>query len=99
VPVRQELGMMLLRAGRAAEAEQTFREDLKRFPANGWSLRGLELALRAQGRTAQADEAKAEFDKSWATADVEPPSQPRGPAPRLLGQDAGKGPTLTLKGS
>jgi tetratricopeptide (TPR) repeat protein len=73
VPVRQELGMVLLRAGRPAEAEQAFREDLKRFPRNGWSLRGLELALRAQNRIAAAEAVKKEFDEAWATADVEPP--------------------------
>lgn len=74
VPVRQELGMVLLRADRAAEAETAFREDLKRFPANGWSLRGLELALRAQGKAAEADKLKAQFEKSWATADVAAPA-------------------------
>lgn len=73
VPVRQELGMVLLRAGRAADAEQAFREDLKRFPDNGWSLRGLELSLREQGRTAEGDKVRAQFDKTWATADVERP--------------------------
>ena len=73
VPVRQELGMVLLRAGRAEEAERAFREDLERFPENGWSLRGLELALREQGRTAEADKVKAQFDKAWTTADVEAP--------------------------
>jgi tetratricopeptide (TPR) repeat protein len=70
VPVRQELGMLLLSAGRPAAAEQAFREDLRRFPRNGWSLRGLELALRAQQRTVEADEAKAQFDEIWVTADV-----------------------------
>jgi tetratricopeptide (TPR) repeat protein len=72
VPVRQELGMVLLKA-RPAEAEQAFREDLKRFPENGWSLRGLELALRAQNRTAEADTVKRQFDKVWDTADVTAP--------------------------
>jgi tetratricopeptide (TPR) repeat protein len=71
VPVRQELGRLLLSTARAGEAEQAFREDLKRFPENGWSLKGLELALRAQGRTAEADATKVRFDKSWAGADVE----------------------------
>jgi tetratricopeptide (TPR) repeat protein len=77
VPVRQELGMILLTADRAAEAQQAFREDLTRFPENGWSLRGLELALRAQGRTTEAAATKARFDKSWATADVPAPSLTR----------------------
>jgi tetratricopeptide (TPR) repeat protein len=71
VPVRQDLGMLLLTAGRAADAERAFREDLKRFPDNGWSLRGVELALRAQGRTAEADEVKGQVSRAWATADVD----------------------------
>ena len=77
VPVRQELGMLLLAAGRNADAERAFREDLERFPNNGWSLRGVELALRAQGRTAQAEQVKAQVTEAWATADVEPPAHPR----------------------
>jgi Flp pilus assembly protein TadD len=56
VPVRQDLGRVLLDAGRPADAEQAFREDLARFPDNSWSLRGLADSLEAQGR---ADEAEA----------------------------------------
>ncbi|HET9846204.1 MAG TPA: tetratricopeptide repeat protein [Nitrospira sp.] len=74
VPVRQELGMMLLRLNRAAEAEQAFREDLKRFPDNGWSLHGLALALRHQERSEEADRVESRFKKMWASADVELPS-------------------------
>ena len=40
-PPRQMLGALLLEAGRAAEAEAVYREDLKRFRENGWSLFGL----------------------------------------------------------
>ncbi|HEX2165935.1 MAG TPA: hypothetical protein VHG09_01735 [Longimicrobiales bacterium] len=54
VPVRQELGRVLLDAGRAAEAETAFREDLDRFPENGWSLEGLSRSLEAQGRAEEA---------------------------------------------
>ena len=46
VPVREELGVLLLKARRAVEAEQMFREDLKRFPHNPWSQQGLTDALR-----------------------------------------------------
>ncbi len=70
VPVRQELGTVLLKAGRAPEAEQAFREDLKRFPENGWSLYGLAQALRAQNRAAEADAVMDRFQKMWASADV-----------------------------
>jgi tetratricopeptide (TPR) repeat protein len=70
VPVRQELGVLLLKAGRPAEAERAFRDDLERFPDNGWSLHGLERALRAGGRTREADDVAAQFRKIWSTADV-----------------------------
>ncbi|HET8721293.1 MAG TPA: hypothetical protein VFM24_04655 [Nitrospira sp.] len=73
VPVRQELGMMLLRADQAAEAEQVFREDLKKFPDNGWSLRGAALALRREGRTEEAARMESRFKDVWASADVEGP--------------------------
>jgi tetratricopeptide (TPR) repeat protein len=70
LPVRHSLGAVLLKAGRAGEAEQAYREDLQRFPENGWALFGLEAALRAQGRTADANAAKARFEAAWAKSDV-----------------------------
>jgi hypothetical protein len=69
-PVRQSLGAVLLQAGRAAEAEQVYREDLARNPDNGWSLFGLTQALRAQGKTGEATMAETRFRKAWASADV-----------------------------
>jgi Flp pilus assembly protein TadD len=65
VPVRQDLGAVLLAHGRAAEAERAFREDLARFPENGWSLTGLARALRAQGRTADAAGVEARLRIAW----------------------------------
>lgn len=67
---RQSLGAVLLGVDRAAEAEAVYREDLKRFPENGWSLCGLAIALRAQGKSAEADAADARFRKTWAGSDV-----------------------------
>ena len=58
-PVRNFLGAALLKAGRPAEAEQCYREDLKRFPNNAWSLAGLAESLKAQGKTAEAADAAA----------------------------------------
>jgi tetratricopeptide (TPR) repeat protein len=69
-PIRQSLGAALLKAGRNAEAEAVYREDLKRFPENGWSLYGLAAALKAQGRTADAAAAQGRFAKAWADSDV-----------------------------
>lgn len=55
VPVRQELGSLLIKAGRPDEAEQVFREDLKHFPKNLWSQQGLAEALRSLNREAEAE--------------------------------------------
>jgi tetratricopeptide (TPR) repeat protein len=70
-PTRQALGAMLLAAGKPAEAEAAYREELARNPENGWSLHGLEKALRAQKRTADADAVKARFEQAWANADID----------------------------
>jgi len=70
VPVRQELGEVLLAAGRPAEATEAFQEDLERFPENGWSLHGLARARRAQGREADARELERRFQEAWSGGDV-----------------------------
>lgn len=70
VPVRQELGAVLLAAGRPAEAEQAYRKDLERFPNNGWSLHGLAVSLRKQGKVAEADAALTQYRKVWEGADA-----------------------------
>ena len=69
-PIRHSLGAVFLKANRPAEAEQVYREDLKRFPENGWALFGLSQALRAQGKTAEAEQVDARFKKAWQAADV-----------------------------
>ncbi len=69
-PMRHSLGKALLAAGRPAEAETVYREDLERFPENGWSLYGLTEALRAQGKAPEADAAAQRLRRAWAGADV-----------------------------
>jgi tetratricopeptide (TPR) repeat protein len=69
-PIRQSLGAELLAAGKPAEAESVYREDLKRNPANGWSLHGLELSLRAQGKDQEADGVAQQAATAWSRADV-----------------------------
>jgi tetratricopeptide (TPR) repeat protein len=69
-PIRQSLGAALLKAGRNADAEQVYRDDLKRFPENGWSLYGLSAALKAQGKTAEAAAVEKRFASAWTDADV-----------------------------
>jgi tetratricopeptide (TPR) repeat protein len=59
-PTRHALGAALLAAGQAVQADQVYRQDLRHYPGNGWSLNGLAQALSAQGKKAQADEAAAQ---------------------------------------
>jgi tetratricopeptide (TPR) repeat protein len=70
MPTRQALGAVLLQAGRAAQAEAVYREDLKHYPKNGWSLYGLAQALNAQGKRDEAAWAEQGFTQAWKHADV-----------------------------
>jgi hypothetical protein len=67
---RVALGDLQLRAGRAAQAEATYREDLAALPGSGWALNGLSRALQAQGKTAEADRLKPQLEAAWALADA-----------------------------
>ena len=62
-PVRQTLGAVLLKAGRAGEAVAAFEAALKQMPRNGWALWGLVQAKRASGQ--DATPAEAAFAKAW----------------------------------
>lgn len=70
VPVRQDLGSVLLESGQYEAAEQAFRADLRRFPDNGWSLHGLARSLQAQQRGEEADEVRQRLRQIWSSADV-----------------------------
>ena len=67
-PARHWLGAALLEARRFADAERIYRADLARHPHNGWSLLGLQLALKGQGKPSRAvdDDLRA----SWARSDT-----------------------------
>jgi tetratricopeptide (TPR) repeat protein len=71
MPVRHSLGALLIAAGRPAEAEAVYREELRRNPENGWSLFGLQQALQHQGRDEEAAEVEERFRQAWAQADIE----------------------------
>lgn len=65
---RHWLGAALLEAGRPADAERVYREELDDHPHNGWSLIGLRQALASQQKpTADVD---ADFASSWARSDT-----------------------------
>ncbi|GGM89717.1 hypothetical protein GCM10010967_23220 [Dyadobacter beijingensis] len=68
--VRHHLGAVLLKAGRNAEAERVYREDLLTWKKNGWALIGLYNALMQQKNTGEAQSVKSAFDQSWKYANV-----------------------------
>ena len=67
---RVALGELQLRAGRAAAAEKTFREDLAALPGSGWALSGLSRSLTAQGRAAEAQPLAPQLALAWSAADA-----------------------------
>jgi predicted Zn-dependent protease len=69
-PVRESLGVALLRAGDAAAAERVLREGVRRSPKNGRMLFALVESLRAQEKKEEASWVEREFEASWARADV-----------------------------
>jgi tetratricopeptide (TPR) repeat protein len=70
-PVRHALGAALIEAELAAEAEKVYRQDLVRYPGNGWSLFGLKRSLQLMGKRAEAQQAEAQFREAWKDADVQ----------------------------
>lgn len=70
LPPRQVLGEVLLKAGRAGEAEKVYRQDLQYHPQNGWSLFGLARSLTAQNKITEADSVMRQYKDVWADADV-----------------------------
>ncbi len=69
-PVRQILGAAQLEAGKPADAERSYRDELAHHPENGWSLFGLQQSLAAQERTAEAAAVGQRLTSAWAGADI-----------------------------
>ncbi len=69
-PARHSLAAILLAAHKPEEAEAVLREDLRRFPENGWALNGLARCLRARGAEDEARGVDERFARAWARADV-----------------------------
>jgi tetratricopeptide (TPR) repeat protein len=66
-PARHWLGAALIEAGRFADAAKVYRADLDEHPHNGWSLIGLQQALKGQGKADR--DVDHDLAKSWARAD------------------------------
>jgi tetratricopeptide (TPR) repeat protein len=70
MPTRESLGLVLLQAGKAADAEKVFREDLDHQPRNGRSLFGLWQSLKTQGKNYDAESVERQFKTAWKNADT-----------------------------
>lgn len=70
-PARQYLGHALLKAGKYAEAEKVYKEDLKVNPNNAWSLVGLTEALSRQNKNKEAKQTRQEATKALAGSDTQ----------------------------
>jgi tetratricopeptide (TPR) repeat protein len=70
-PPRHSLGAVLLAAGRAAEAETVYWEDLRRNPGNGYALQGLLHALRAQKKAEDAGLIEQRLAAAWGRSDAQ----------------------------
>jgi tetratricopeptide (TPR) repeat protein len=68
---RHSLGHVLNQAGRFAEAEKVYRDDLIILPKNGWALRGLYNSLLGQNKKQEAAEVMKQFRQAWKWADME----------------------------
>jgi tetratricopeptide (TPR) repeat protein len=67
-PARHWLGAALIEAKRFADAEKVYRDDLQDHPHNGWSLLGLQHALKGQGKNDTAVD--KDFEASWSRSDT-----------------------------
>jgi len=70
VPVRQNLGAVLIQAGQAEKAQRVYEEDLMKNRENGWSLFGMYQSHLMQGNASAAAEYQQRFNQAWAEADV-----------------------------
>ena len=70
-PTRQSLAKSLMLEKKFSLAEQTYKEDLKFYPKNGWSMFGLAESLEAQNKTEAAESIRRKAQSIWHMADVE----------------------------
>ena len=69
LPERERLGVALLAAKRAAQAEAVFRAELVAHPGNPRALHGVWQSLELRHKSG-ASVARRQFDDAWRSADV-----------------------------
>jgi tetratricopeptide (TPR) repeat protein len=70
IPVRHNLGAVLIQAGQAKKAQEVYEADLAINRENGWSLFGLYQSYLMQGNMEEAAENQQRFNQAWSEADV-----------------------------
>ena len=70
IPVRQNLGAVLLQSGYAQEAQKVYEEDLGKNRENGWSLFGLYQSHLIQSNTKESLAIRQRFNQAWKEADI-----------------------------
>jgi tetratricopeptide (TPR) repeat protein len=69
--VRHNLGAIQLDAGQYQDAINTYKQDLKNFPKNGWALKGLSIAYSKLGDFSSQNETENRYNEAWMTSDIE----------------------------
>lgn len=64
------LGGAYYSSGKFNDAEKVFRDDLKKYPHNGWALFGLEQSLLKENKNDEAVSIHKEFTEAWKNADT-----------------------------
>jgi tetratricopeptide (TPR) repeat protein len=70
-PCRQNLGAVLIEAGKYQEAEKVYRDNLAELPNNGWGLFGLHQVLLRENKTIEAEEVEKRFKEAWKYSDIQ----------------------------
>jgi tetratricopeptide (TPR) repeat protein len=70
VSPRHPLGALLIELGRAEEAVEVYKADLKQWPQNGWGLKGLQKSYEKLGKKDLAQKYEKEFAAVWSDADI-----------------------------
>lgn len=69
--IRHHLGNHLIMNGQERVAIETYLEDLKRLPKNGWAYHGIKTAYEHLNDEENVKKYEAFFNDSWAHADYE----------------------------
>lgn len=69
--IRHHLGDIQIKAGNYQDAIDTYNEDLKRLPKNGWAYHGLKLAYEKLDDVENIAKMERLIKEIWTTADIE----------------------------